>query len=207
MIFANAHIDEFVFQNLGEYNKRKIVNIEMGDGAPLFLCLCVYHRIVDAVTKSEEKPSAEDSAKSAELIKFLSEALADRVSSVKATSRLVSSPAIIVDHEVGLCCFNRWQASECCCACVCSRLRCAAWSSTLTKPLAAWSANSTNKRCCLAPLCAERTAHTQCLITAQLEINPNHPVMVGLLAVKNSKPDVAKIIAEQVNDSRFCLCC
>lgn len=35
----------------------------------------------------------------------------------------------------------------------------------------------------------------------QLEINPSHPIMVNLHKIKDTQPDVAKMVAEQIFDN------
>ena len=37
-----------------------------------------------------------------------------------------------------------------------------------------------------------------------LEINPDHPVMKGLFSIRQTNPDLAKLVAEQVYDNALC---
>lgn len=86
-------IDDFVMRNLETYNKRKLISIESAaaSGADR-----------ESPAKTEEaadKDAALSGQEAAELVSFLQSVLSDRVSSVKITERLTTSPAIVVDHE------------------------------------------------------------------------------------------------------------
>jgi len=88
-------------------------------------------------------------------MKYFEQSLSDRISSVKVSPRLISSPAIIVDHE---------------------------------------SAAIRRMKSLVDPF---KTG----LPKQKLEINPNHSVMIKLSSIIQSKPDLAKIVAEQIFDN------
>jgi len=90
-----------------------------------------------------------------DLLKFFEQALSERVSSVKVSPRMISSPAIIVDHESAAVRRMRHLVEQ--------------FKTGLPKQ--------------------------------KLEINPNHSVMIKLSAMKATKPDLAKIVAEQIFDN------
>lgn len=97
VLFCYSHMDDFVMKNLQRYAKRAIVSIESA-GAKA--------KAKDAEKKPEEAKSKEekdqdltDKDRSEKLVAFFQDALKSRVSQVRATERLVNSPAIVVDHE------------------------------------------------------------------------------------------------------------
>jgi len=94
-----------------------------------------------------------------ELVKFFQDNLSDRISSVKATTRLVRSCAIIVDHE----------------------------SPAMLKLMRMVQSNN-NSASMPTP-------------KHKMEINPSHPVLIKLMSMKDSKPQLAKLVAEQVYDN------
>jgi len=85
VLFGYMNIDDFVMQHLEKYNDRKIVSVSATEAQD----------IVDP----EENMTAEQVQKNESLVDFFKEALSGRVLSVKTSTRLVSSPAIVVDHE------------------------------------------------------------------------------------------------------------
>ena len=92
-------IDDFVMQHLETYQKFKLQNIEMYDAQ---FDGAVQHR---KKLEGEKKPAdaeikkelTDDQVKS--LSDFISKRLVGRVGIVKATTRLLDSPAVIADHE------------------------------------------------------------------------------------------------------------
>jgi len=88
VLFLYTHIDDFVFKHLEKYAKRPLVSIEKAN---------VAKKKEEPVEDSAEKAKKEKNEKT--LVAFFSEVLKDKVSSVKATDRLLNSPAIVVDHE------------------------------------------------------------------------------------------------------------
>jgi TNF receptor-associated protein 1 len=103
VLFLYTSMDDFVMQNLGEYAGKRILSIE---SAQLPTELARPHQdssSSDPATapsglSAQQEPSL-DPQEVEELAKWMKTTLLDRVSSVKETKRLVSSPAIIVDHE------------------------------------------------------------------------------------------------------------
>lgn len=81
VLFLYQPIDDFVMKNLGTYQKRKLVSIESSEA------------------HERKEDTAEEKELSANLVDYVQETLSDRVSAVSASQRLVSSPAIVVDHE------------------------------------------------------------------------------------------------------------
>jgi HSP90 family molecular chaperone len=79
VLFLYQPIDDFTMKSLGTYQKRKLVSIES--------------------TESHEKKGDEATEDPQEMLDYVQETLSDRVSAVTASTRLVSSPAIVVDHE------------------------------------------------------------------------------------------------------------
>jgi len=73
-------LDDIVMRNLATYETRRLVSIE---------------------SEEAHENKNEDQAEHADLLDFVQETLSDRVSLVKASTRLSSSPAIVVDHESG----------------------------------------------------------------------------------------------------------
>ena len=82
VLFLYHPIDEFVMTNLREYGKRKLVSAEKG-----------------AENKDDVATKKAREEKHADLIKYVTSVLADKVSSVTLSSRITSYPAIVVDHE------------------------------------------------------------------------------------------------------------
>jgi HSP90 family molecular chaperone len=80
VLFLYQHIDDFVMKNLGTYQTRRLVSIESTEAF-------------------EAKATEEEKAAQQEMVDFVQEFLSDRVSGVTPSERLVSSPAIVVDHE------------------------------------------------------------------------------------------------------------
>jgi len=76
-------IDEFVMKNLMEFNGRKLLSVESSE----------------ASKEHDDKKELPKSPIGDDLVQYLSNALASKVSSVSVTNRLVDSPAVIVDHD------------------------------------------------------------------------------------------------------------
>ena len=87
VLFMYTAIDDFVMNNLSQYNGRMLVSGESKDVD------------VGAGTDDESKDDAEDAAANDGLVAWLKDALSDRVREVKTTTRLSDSPAIVTDHE------------------------------------------------------------------------------------------------------------
>ncbi len=93
VLFLYTSLDDFVMQNLAEFNGKRILSIESA-------------QLPTELTKpGEDKKEVSDivdalSAKDVEdFAKWMKTALIDKVSSVRESNRLVNSPAIVVDHE------------------------------------------------------------------------------------------------------------
>jgi len=95
VLFLYTSLDEFVMQNLGEYAGKRLQSIE---SAPVPTELTRPAEPTSTSADSTVEASL-DPQEVEDLAKWIKSALLDRVSSVKETKRLVSSPAIIVDHE------------------------------------------------------------------------------------------------------------
>lgn len=108
VLFVYNAIDEFVFTNIGQFNKRKIVSAESSE----------VDLGVDDAEKDEKKdgekeeaevkdgedgtfgePLSDDNVKQLET--WMLEVLPGKLKTVKSTKRLAGSPAIITDHESG----------------------------------------------------------------------------------------------------------
>lgn len=103
VLFMYSPIDDFVMTNLNEYNGRALVTAETASVDELDGQKKSSVDGEDDSEKSEDVAAgdelAEDDAKA--LAEWMQSALEDHVSAVRTTSRLRSSPAIVVDHESG----------------------------------------------------------------------------------------------------------
>jgi len=149
VLFLYHAVDDFVMKSLEKYNKRPLVSIESAD---------VKKPVEESKPdeKLDDAEKAKQKAHSDAVVAFFQDILKDKVLSVKATERLSSSPAIVVDHESG----------------------------AVRKMLAYLDANR---------------VHT--LPKQKLEVNPKHPTLVHLMKLKDDKPELAKLIVEQVFDN------
>ena len=95
VLFLYDLIDEFVMSNVGSYQTRDFVSAEKG-GLEL---KTEGGRKSDEERAQEEENKAEEGAAHGEMATWVKETLDDRVLDVKVTTRLVDSPAIIVDHH------------------------------------------------------------------------------------------------------------
>jgi len=97
VFILTENIDDFVMQHLDTYRKFKIQNIETYD--------CTLDGSVQAKKKLEgdkKDPIVEHQLtenQSQQLADFFTKRLLGRVGSVKSTTRLTSSPVVLVDHE------------------------------------------------------------------------------------------------------------
>lgn len=87
VLFLYHALDDFVMQNLREYNGRNILSAESGNTE-------VSETKDDKDIKGIDKEKKHD-----ELIQYLQEILKDKVSSVIVSKRQHSHPAVIIDHE------------------------------------------------------------------------------------------------------------
>lgn len=96
VLFLYTSMDDFVMQNLAEYSGKRILSIETAQ-LPSEL---TRPSPADQQQKHDQRyEEALDPEQVEELAKWMKTTLLDRVVSVKETKRLVTSPAIIVDHE------------------------------------------------------------------------------------------------------------
>jgi len=91
-LFVYNAIDDFVMSNIREHNGRSIVTAEAADFGT------VEEEVEEEVQKSTNALSTSDSDA---LKAWLLTTLPDRLESVEATDKLVSSPAVVVDAESG----------------------------------------------------------------------------------------------------------
>jgi len=137
VLFLYQPIDDFVMKNLGTYQKRKLVSIESSEA-------------------HEKKDESKESKESAQIVlDYVQETLSDRVSKVTASQRLVSSPAIVVDHE----------------------------SAAVRRMM---------KYVDTSGAAAE-------LPKQKLEINPTHPIIANAYKIRTSRPELSKLILQQVS--------
>jgi molecular chaperone HtpG len=87
-------IDDFVFNHLGEYNGKKLVS---ADRADLHLPESTEPKTDEAETTENGAPLDADAVN--KLCAWMKEILGDRIQEVKASSRLVDSPAMIVNVD------------------------------------------------------------------------------------------------------------
>jgi len=140
VLFLYTPMDDFVMNNLNEFKGKKFISVE-SEQASEFL-------------KDKETPeSSPENVK--QLLDFIKNTLEDKVSSVKETTRLADSPAIIVGHDSAT--FRR-----------------------MMKYVDPSRAPAISKQ--------------------QLEVNASHPVMKKLVEMHSSKPNLAKLVIEQIYD-------
>jgi TNF receptor-associated protein 1 len=87
-------IDDFVFNHLGEYDGKKLVS---ADRADLHLPESTEPKTEEAETKESGEPLGKDALQA--LCTWMKEILGERIQEVKASSRLVDSPAMIVNVD------------------------------------------------------------------------------------------------------------
>ena len=93
VLFCYSAIDEFVMKNLTEYNGRKIVSVDSEEAAG-------EEKAAEAEGKKKDEAAGELSvADEALLLGYVERVLRDKVSSVTASKRVMSSPALIVHSE------------------------------------------------------------------------------------------------------------
>lgn len=144
VLFLYHTLDDFVMQNLRDYNKRKIVSAESGN--------------TEVNQDDDHEAKAEREAENAELISYLKDALGSKVSTISISTRLTSHPAVVVDHE----------------------------SASIRKMMKMMD----NAGFGDLPIAKQK-----------LEVNPAHPIFVKMMNVKDSKPAVARAVAEQIFDN------
>lgn len=152
VIFVYSAIDDFVMANLDKFQGRKIISAEKGD--------------IDVGDKNEDNDeetseSTLNEKEADEFCAWFKLTLSDKVSNVKKTKRLVSSPAVVTDNESGA--YRRMMKL------------------VETQDGASLGGMELPKQ--------------------QVEINPKHPMIVSLFAIREKEPEVAKVVAEQIFDN------
>jgi molecular chaperone HtpG len=86
VLFLTDPRDEFVMDHLGDFDSKKVVAAEKAEVK------------LDQPTDTEKLSDDE----AAQLAAFMKETLGDRVNEVRASQRLVGSPAVVVDKDTGM---------------------------------------------------------------------------------------------------------
>jgi HSP90 family molecular chaperone len=201
VIFLYSPIDDFVMNNLREYNSRKLVTAETAELDPELL-QGVKKQQTDkdskkaeddksAASKDATSPSSSSSSAAqkltetemTELGKWMVKVLPNRISKVRSTTRLRTSPCVVTDHE---------SAS----------LR------RMMRMVEAGSGGSSSQGGSTAGTGGPGGGDSQGLRLEQhmlpkqvLEVNPAHPVIVKLFAMKETDPGLAVVVAEQLLDN------
>ena len=152
VIFVYSAIDDFVMANVDKFQGRKIISVEKGD--------------IDMGDKHEENDeetsgSTLSKTEADDFCAWFKLTLNDKVSNVKITKRLVSSPAVVTDNESGA--YRRMMKL------------------VETQDGVGLGGMELPKQ--------------------QVEINPKHPMIVSLFAIREKEPEVAKVVAEQIFDN------
>lgn len=140
VLFLYDPWDEFVMDHLREFDGKKLVPAEKAE------------------VELEAKESKLDADTSRLLCNFIKEALGDKVDEVRVSTRLVDSPAVVVESDKSM-------------------------TSSMRRILKNLNRGQENP------------------FKQNLEINPNHPMLVGLENARKSQPELSKQIAEQIYDN------
>jgi TNF receptor-associated protein 1 len=143
-LFLHDPWDEFVMEHLSEFDGKKLVSAEKAD-----------LKIEQPHTREGVTPLTEDEGKA--LSSWLRDQLGDTVTEVRASNRLIDSPAVVLSADK--------------------------FASTSMKKLMQAAGGG------IEPAKYE------------FEINPHHPIIVGLNRTREAKPELAKKVAEQVFDN------
>lgn len=92
ILYTMEPIDDFVFSHLGEFDGKKLVSADRAD-------LKLPDAPESAEEKKEDKGESLDQPVADSLVKWIAEVLGDKVKEVTVSSRLVDSPAIIVNPD------------------------------------------------------------------------------------------------------------
>ena len=146
VLFCYEAVDEYVMNNLHEFDGKKLAAADHSD------------------TKLEDLPKPPDGEtltadETKALAKWLKETLGERVAEVKASERLVDSPAVALNAD------------------------------KFMSPHMRRMMKAMNKDGADTPL------------RVNLEINPRHAVIRRLAAIRDSAPEKAKLVAEQILDN------
>ena len=140
VLFLHDPWDEFVMDHLREFDGKKLVAAE---------------RAEIALDATEQKL---DSDATTGLTAFVKESLGDKIGEVRVSSRLVDSPAVLVESDKNM--------------------------------------TSSMRR-----ILKNMNRGADMPFKHDLEINPNHPMLVGLSTARESRPEVAKQVVEQIYDN------
>jgi len=141
MLFLTDARDEFVLENLREFDGKKLVAAEKAD----------------VKLERESKGLGEDDAK--KLAEFIKETVGERIGEVRVSKRLVGSPAIALSSD---------------------------------------SEMTVNMRRMMKAL--QRDPDGMPEPKPDIEINPDHALIVSLEKVRNSDAELGKVVAQQVAD-------
>ncbi len=92
ILYTLEPIDDFVLSHLGEYDEKKLVSADRSD-------LTLPDAPKDAEDKDEDKEESLGDAVQQSLCKWMKEVLGEKVKEVKSSTRLVDSPAMIVNVD------------------------------------------------------------------------------------------------------------
>lgn len=190
VLFLYSPLDDFVMNNLREFNGRKLTTVEMAELDPSKLTGLSNSASTaagatsssddkkDAAASSADGQSEEGKAQAqaqvapltesqlSELGEWLRETLPGRISRVRSTMRLRSSPAVVTDHE----------------------------SAALRRMMRMVEQTAGRD--------SEGVRQEAYMLPAQvLEVNPAHPVIVRLHHLRSTQPALARVVAEQVFDN------
>lgn len=184
VIFIYSAIDDFVMANLEKYEGRNLVSVEKGD-----IDLSALTNDDDdndgkkKKKKKEDGKDAEsdsdsddeddeddnnqeslDATQAMDFCLWMKDAVGqDKIATCRPSNRLVSSPAIVTDHESG--------------------------SMRRMMRLVDTSGDTGLNR------------ESMPLPKQHVEINPKHPIIVGIAQIKDKEPVLARVLAEQVYDN------
>ncbi len=143
-LFLHDPWDEFVMEHLHEFDGKKLVSAEKAE-----------LKIEAPHTREGVTPLTEDEGKA--LSSWFRDLLGDTVTEVRASSRLIDSPAVVLSADK--------------------------FASTSMKKLMQAAGGGIDPA------------------KYEFEINPHHPIIVGLNRTREAKPELAKKVAEQVFDN------
>lgn len=143
VLFLYAPQDEFVMENLREFDKKRLVAAEKAD-----------------LKLDEEKPHALDKDAARMLANFIKERLTDRVGEVRVSHRLTGSPAVVVDSDAHL-------------------------TSSMRRVMKMMN----------------REGGPSLDAKPDLEINPDHPMLVQLEKIRHTDAALAGEVGEQIFDN------
>jgi molecular chaperone HtpG len=147
VLFCYETVDEYVMSHVHKFDGKRLIAADHADV-----------KLDDLPTPTGADALTEEQAKA--LAVWLKETLGDRVAEVKASGRLVDSPALALNADKLMSPHMR----------------------RLMKAMKVEGAEDTPPR-------------------VELHFNPRHAVIKHLMAVRDAKPDVAKLMAEQVLDN------